>query len=186
MNTKNLKKSFDILDTSTHHYPRNKVIGELNLIVDRIKFSPELEDYFISCPANDTKASETIVFLFKSEVSEQIFDFLIALEEKGLLKTLIGDSGKEFIDYCQNILYQIKEVMFTSVVNLSKEAEDLVAAKIETVYAGQDVRIIFDNNPYLVAGFVIQDDNDLFDYSFKTNLTYNLRIYFKNKLEAIR
>jgi hypothetical protein len=69
---------------------------------------------------------------------------------------------------------------------MSNNMREMISGKILSVREDKNVRVIFDENPNLVFGFVIQDSTKLLDYSYKTNVIFYLKTYFKNKLKAIR
>ena len=186
MNTENLNKIYVFLEKSCCYYPRNKIIKELNLVCDRINFSKELQDLFLSLKMGDVRNAETITTLFKKEVSEEIFSFLDKLADTGYLWILVGEDGNNFIDFVHNNLYQSEEIYFISVVRMSNNMREMISGKILSVREDKNVRVIFDENPNLVFGFVIQDSTKLLDYSYKTNVIFYLKTYFKNKLKAIR
>ncbi len=186
MNTENLNLIYKYLEETCSFYPRNKIIKELNLVCDRINFSKDLQDLFLSLKRDDPKSAETVTTLFKQEVSEEVFRFLDKLADEGLLWTLVGEDGVSLINFSHNNLYQYEEVYFISAVKMSNAMRDMISKNIISVRTGEIVRVVFDENPNLIFGFIIQESDRLLDYSYKTNVIFYLKTYFKNKLKEIR
>jgi len=185
-NTKNLNIAFDLLLAEARFYPRSKIINELNIIADRIKFSGKLQELFASRSVNKEKVKIAINTLFKDDISEEIFGFLLALAENDLSELFTVDNSLELIDYCQNQLYKIKELFFISPIPLSISFREKMITKIKSVFVDEEIRVIFIVKPSVVIGFILQDEKVLYDYSFKTNFVYYLNSYFKKKLETIK
>jgi len=185
-NTKNLNQAFDILLKEARFYPRTKILSELNLITDRIRFSANLQELFSTKNTNKEKLKATITTLFEDDLSEEIHGFLLNLADNDLSNLLVKENAQEFIEFCQNKLYQIKELFFVTAIPLSNNFREIVIANIKTVFINEEIRVIFEVKPNTVVGFLLQDGKVLYDYTFKTNFVYYLNSYFKTKLEAIR
>lgn len=186
MNTESLNLSYKYLEDSCSYYPRNKIIKELNMICDRINFSSDLQELFSSLKQGDPRCQETVTTLFRQEVSEEIFAFLDKLAREGLLWVLVGKDGTDFVGLVHNNLHQYEEVYFISAIKMSNSMREMISGNILMVREGEKVRIVFDENPSLIFGFVIQESAKMIDYSYKTNVIFYLKTYFKNKLKEAR
>src|SRR3989339_631357 len=186
MKTEQLKEVLDILHLYTVFSPYKKIARDMGIIFDKVNFSEEITKLFSDKDAKKEKIKETIIFLFKDQISEEIFQFLLDITDKKLLWTLTDETGKEFYEIFLKQLSSAEEIVFSSAIALSDNFKNTIAKRLgDDVKRYNSKRIIFEVDKSLTAGFTLLIRGDLLDYSFKNALIYYLQLYLENKVEKI-
>lgn len=148
-----------------------------------MRFSPELKKIFTDKgEAENTK--KTLEFFFGQELSEPTFGFVLALADNDLLQ-LLAQEENGFVTRVKEYFFGLREVIFVSAVELTPEFRAEIENRL-TSQSDEKIRLVFTIDPLIIGGFRLKTPESGIDYSFKTNVIHNLRLYLEDKLTTIQ
>ena len=159
------------LDRATAQLPVDQLLTELQIVVERISFS-QLQN---KQQRQDSQVSiAQLNMLFQDEISEEMLGYVQWLREHNLLLVLADKNGLLLLNYCVKKYKQITQVRFISAITIGDSLKEHVRSLVPKLYPS-GARLIFETNPSLVAGFVIEDGSRTIDKSLKRTLIQSLR-----------
>lgn len=168
---KNVSEIVAELDKATAQLPVDQLLTELQIVVERISFS-QLQH---KQNRQDSEVSiAQINMLFQDEISEEMLAYVQWLREHKLLLVLADQNGLLLLNYCVKKYKQVTQVRFISAVPIGDELKAHVRASLPKLYPSGS-RLVFESNPSLIAGFVIEDGSRTVDKSLKRTLLQSLR-----------
>ncbi len=172
---------FGALDSETGSLSIGQVLTELQVVIERISFSGlhsnEQNNYQVS--------PEDIDILFEGEISDSMLNFVHKLAERRMLRIVADRTGQLFLNFCIQQYKLVKEIRFLTPVLLSEEAQNNLLLRLRLLYPAP-ARIIFETNPSLVAGFVINDGTKTVDYSLKSTMVTKIKPHLYEVLRQQR
>lgn len=160
------------LTDSTLNMSVAQIVSEVSLLIERLNFAgidPVNDDY--------KKKLERVEYLINRDVSPgmvRFVEFLIAADKIGVL---LSDAGKLFPDYCKAYFSEMKQLTFTTPIELTDSSKLHARMMLMKIYP-VNTRVIFDVNPELIAGFTLHDNQALItNRSMGANMAHLLRTY---------
>ena len=163
------------LSSFTINLPVAQLLSELQVVIERLSFSGLV---YREDSHNAAFVSE-LDLLFEGEVSRAMMNFLHWLAQNHILVVLTDRTGHLFLNHCNKIYSGVKEVKFITSIDLSPEYRGSAMSKLRVLYP-LPARIVFETNPSLKAGFVIQDNSKTVDLSLKSRMDKNIKTYVKH------
>ena len=178
MSVNSVEEALEILKQKAQHTPGDEILANLEFVSGIINFSPQVQDLLTTGDIN--KIKDSVNYMFKSEVSYEIYNFITFLADENILYLLSGDMGKTFIERCRVYFLDKKELKFATAIELKDEFK----TQIEPFLTNNDpgVRVLYEVDPEINAGFIIKDASSAYDYSFRSNIIYHLKNYIKEKV----
>jgi F0F1-type ATP synthase delta subunit len=158
------------LDEFTLHLPIDQIMGELQVIIERLSFS-ELHQVLPGSRDQD-KLSE-IELLLKDDISPEVLGFVKWMAQQNLMRLLGGKGGRLFLSYCSVHYRKVQQVRFVTAVDIGEAARHSIVNKLRVIYP-EPTRIIFEVETSLLAGCLIDDGQRRSDMSLQTNLASTL------------
>lgn len=153
-------------------------LEELEQIVQLVKSQPKLLEV-IEHPEVSTSAKEEIFTnIFKGNVSEDIFSFLVLLIKKGRISQLEGNC-REF----ENIYLEKNNTVIAkvkTVVDLNEEEKKALIEKLEKKL-DKKVLIKSEIDPSIIGGVYVNVNNEVIDGTIKSKLSEMRKIMLKGE-----
>lgn len=144
-----------------------KISADLNLIMDILKQSKDLNEFLINPLISVEDKKEIIEKVFSSEIDVLIVNFLKVLVDKNRFFVFdeILDAYNKSLDDVNNL----SRVQVTSAVKMSEESINKLKEKLE---ARLKKNVVLDLNisPEIIAGLVIKMGDNVIDMSLKHKL----------------
>jgi len=167
---KDIQQMLDELNRATERLPVDQFLSELQLIIERISFS----QLHLNRQQQVSVTIAQIDMLFQGEISTEMLGFVQWLREANLLHVIADKPGLLFLNYCIKKYKGMTQVRFVSAVSLDTTLRDYVWQSILKLYPA-NTRLIFEVNPSLVAGFIIEDGAKTVDKSLRSQMVSTLR-----------
>lgn len=175
---KDINNIVEELDRAMAQLPVDQLLSELQVVVERINFS-KLQDN----QENDISTTE-IEALFQDEISAEMLAYVRWLHKNKLLLTLAGNNGILFLNFCIQKYKQITQVRFVTAIAISEDVKEYVRRALSQIYP-PSARFIFEINPSLIAGFVIDDSTSYIDRSLRRSSIDTLHTYITKEKAGI-
>lgn len=160
-----LSDLFDMLQSLTNEISLHTVLDELQLVVERITFSGIAE--------RQRQASQEVFtdldLYFEEEVTPEMMQFIRWCASKSELRALSDDAGRSFLEYCIIEYRKIQEIRFVTAVHCGKIVRTKLIDRLRTQFP-EPARIVFDVSHSLIAGFVIESGDEIYDASLRTHI----------------
>lgn len=167
------------LDSATASLPVNQLLAELQVVIERLGFT----SLHNSKQQHSTETLAELDLLFEGEVSDGMLSFVHWLAESDMLRLLVDDTGRIFLNHCIKRYSQITEIKFITPVQLSTTTKQYTSERLRSLYP-PPARIIYEVMPSLSAGFVIQDGTRTVDRSFRSNMIQSIKPYMEKQFRA--
>lgn len=156
-----------LLETTIEKKNLETVATDINLLVETLKMSREL-NLMLESPVirPETKLS-ILKEIFSNKISKESMDFIEFIVSKKR-ENLIEAIGKRFLELKDDHL-GIANVGVTTATEFSSEQKDVLKKKLEKIL-DKKVRLNFKSNSELVGGFIAKVDDTLYDASIKHQL----------------
>jgi len=144
-----------------------KISADLNLIMDILSQSKDLNDFLTNPLVSIEDKKEIIDKVFSSEINTLIINFLKVLVDKNRFFAFneILESYNKSLDNINNI----SRIEVISAVKLTEEAKNKLKDKLE-MKLKKNVVLDLNINPEIIAGLVIKMGDNVIDLSLKHKL----------------
>lgn len=159
-----IKPIFDLLEETNRYVPKDSILDELKMIIERLRFSELNRD--LSQRMKTEEVKNKLSFIFKEEISNQMLDFLYKLSDQSNLKVVLDNSAQLLIDAADKYYSQVKEVSVTVAVEISNDFKNWLGTKISEKFT-TPTRITFAVDDSITAGLIISSEESYRDFSFK-------------------
>ncbi len=153
-------------------------LEELRKILQLVKNEPKLLE-IIEHPEVSTLAKEKIFTnIFKANVSEDVFSFLVLLIKKGRISQLEGNC-REF----ENIYLEKNNTVIAkvkTVVDLNEEEKKALVEKLEKKF-NKKVLIKLEIDPSIIGGVYVNVNNEVIDGTIRSKLSEMRKIMLKGE-----
>jgi F0F1-type ATP synthase delta subunit len=164
------------LDARTQSLAISQLIGELQVLVERISFAAASQDV-------RNMSKDDVELLFEGQLSAEILDFVGWLVDNKLVAAVIGDTGRLFLNHCIKRYHHIQQVHFTTALTLPEEVKQHIACTIMPSYPA-GARILFEVDPSIIAGFRINDRSRVVDKTMRAAATQLTRRHLQEVLNG--
>lgn len=170
----NLDMVMKKITATTDHLTVEQLLTELSIVVERISF---LQVSWTDLGHNDVQYLRDIEMLLERDISPGLLQFVDYLAKNNWLTLLYADTGKRFLAECQNYFSRMRQLHISTAIGLSEEMEQKLMQKVIARY-GDDIHVVFDVKPELVAGFVLSEPHrNVYDYSLRAQMRSTLKKY---------
>jgi F0F1-type ATP synthase delta subunit len=167
------------LDDCTEDYPADEVLNELRIVCERITFAQIHTDQ----TAESESLRSDVEYLLSSDISPQVLRYVQYLLGSNMLGILSDQVGQVFIGHCQAHFASIKQLVFKTAISLRDDKKQEFRSMLKQAYPGA-VRILFDTDSSLLAGFTIESRDETQDYSLRGRAAKLLSDAIKNQTEG--
>lgn len=147
------------LDVRTQTIATSQLIGELQVVVERVSFASESKDV-------RTMQKDDIELLFEGQLSPEVLGFVSWLADNKLTTTIVGETGRLFLNHCIKRYRSIRQLHFTTAIALPEDMKQHITKTLMPNYP-TGARILFDVDPSIIAGFKINDQSRIVDKTMR-------------------
>lgn len=163
-----------LYETSKEQEKSEKVLSELEYIVDLINKNEQLKEFLNNPVITKEDKKNVLIQVFEGVISPVTMDFLMLLNDSSrlnILETVLSVFSKR-IDGELNI----ERPLVTSAVELSEEYKNIITQKLEMKLRAK-VLPKFEVEPEIIGGLIIEARDKTLDFSLNTkfkNMTKQL------------
>lgn len=155
----------DFIISNSQFVPKEKIINEFELLTSRINF----------VYSGKEQKEELLDVALDLDLTDKTKKICQKLAKNDLFLALAGNSGRQIIEKVKRKLFKQAEIRFVAPVGLSDSFKSKLAGKINPKKEG---RVVFIKDQSLIGGFMIEKDNQVYDYSLESNLKPYIKSYF--------
>lgn len=175
-NSEKIETVVSLFNEAYTHVSSNRALPELRLLIERILFTPEVRDIFADQKAGTSSVLTLCDSIVTPDVSPEAVEFMHKSVQKNMQLLLLQES-EQIIAEIEASFTKSREIRVVTAVKLPIEFKDRIEDFLQEQFLGQ-TRFIFNEDPGLVAGCVIEDGNNRHDLSLQTAGFSLLHEYF--------
>lgn len=157
-----------LFDLSKEKNTLNEVLADMNLLVETIKQSRELDLLLKSPIVKSDKKDKILGLIFKGKISDITFTFIELLVKKGRESTLLEMANSFILKY--NKLNNVAIAQLTTAVEVDKTIVDKVEKILLAIDGNKKVELETKVDSTIVGGFVLKYGDKLLDDSISRKL----------------
>lgn len=162
-----------VLNSCMLNVPIGQTLRELQIAIERLTF------------AHDAAKEKGLTLheidnLLGGDISPGAMDFIKWLHTRKLVRVLVGQNGRLFLEHCVRYYRTIQEVHCITAINLDDETRIKVLERLRLMYP-EPTRIVFSSQASLVVGCVIDDGEKVTDMSLKSKMPNLIRNYIGSR-----
>jgi F0F1-type ATP synthase delta subunit len=166
MKSRKIENSFEIIMDQARFLPTDLIISQIGLIVSRVNFIET---------ADKKEVLEKVQSLpVASELKKAVHNLI----EHDLFDTLRVKQGAVLINFLKSRLDSINETTIISAVSLSNDFKHKLSRK----FSLDKKRLVFKVDSSIVGGVIINNNDEIFDYSISSNIKLLLKSYYSKHL----
>ena len=128
----------------------------------------ELTDYLNNPVVKQEAKREILAKTLKSQINTETFKFLMVLVERDRINLL----NAVIANYLE-LVYQtasIKMIEVSTASAFTDSQKDTLVEKLKELTNAREIRLVINENPNLIGGFLIKTDSKVIDFTIKNQL----------------
>ena len=128
----------------------------------------ELTDYLNSPVVKEQAKCEILEKTIKSQVNTETFKFLMVLVERDRINLL-----RAIINNYLELVYQtasIKMIEVSTASSFTDTQKDTLIEKLKELTSAREIRLVINEDPTLIGGFLIKTESKIIDFTIKNQL----------------
>ena len=155
------REIMSVLNACTINMSAEQTLRELQLAVERLTFGSENIGEDMSMSDIDT--------ILGGDVSTGMTTFIAWLHRRNAVRLLFGENGRLLLSFCVRYYRNIQQVRCSTPIPLRESFRIKLLTQLRILYP-EPINIIFETEPSLVAGCVIDDGHKRIDMSLKSKV----------------
>jgi len=130
--------------------------------------TPELTEYLNNPVVKEKAKREILDKTIKSQINAETFKFLMVLVERGRINLL-----PTVINSYLALVYQtasIKMIEVSTASAFTNAQKDTLIEKLKELTNAREIRLVINEDPSLIGGFLIKTDSKIIDFTIKNQL----------------
>ena len=128
----------------------------------------ELTEYLNNPVVKKEAKREILKKTVKSQINAETFKFLMVLVDRDRIN-LLGTVIKSYLE----LVYQtasIKMIEVSTAAAFTNAQKDTLIEKLKTLTKAREIRLVINEDPSLIGGFLIKTDSKIIDFTVKNQL----------------
>ena len=130
--------------------------------------SSELTEYLSSPVVKQEAKREILSKTLKSQINTETFKFLMVLVERDRINILSA-----IIENYLELVYQtasIKMIEVSTASSFTDDQKDTLIEKLKELTNAREIRLVINEDPSLIGGFLIKTESKVIDFTIKNQL----------------
>ena len=130
--------------------------------------SSELTEYLDNPVVKQEAKREILAKLLKSQINTETFKFLMVLVERDRINLL-----RAVISNYLELVYQtasIKMIEVSTACSFTNVQKKTLIQKLKELTSAREIRLVINEDPSLIGGFLIKTDSKVIDFTIKNQL----------------